>query len=78
MKVNKIWQALAIFMIGAIFGIFITTKTFIKNIPESTSITIGKMLVKGKNNEVTQPIIIKENTPEKKSEKKIFKRKNKK
>jgi len=60
MKVSKIWMFVSVFLIGAIFGIFITTKVFINNIPETTSITIGKMKVRGKNNEVSTDVVLQE------------------
>ena len=64
MKVSKIWMFVSVFLIGAIFGIFITTKVFINNIPETTSITIGKMKVRGKNNEMKTDIILENTEPE--------------
>ena len=60
MKVSKIWMFVSVFLIGSVFGIYITTKIFINNIPETTSITIGKMKVRGKNNEMKTDIILEE------------------
>jgi len=60
MKVSKIWMFVSVFLIGSVFGIYITTKIFINNIPETTSITIGKMKVRGKNNEMKTDVILEE------------------
>lgn len=48
-KVSYIWQVLALFFIGALFGMFITIKFLV---PPSTVIEIGKIKLKGNNNQV--------------------------
>ena len=60
MKVSKYWVYVSMFLIGCIFGMFITAKVFINNIPESTTISIGKMKVRGQNNEITTDVILEE------------------
>ena len=66
----------SVFLLGSVFGIFVTSKIFINNIPEKTSISIGRLQVKGKGNEVSTDVIL-ENTEVEKTEKRkgIFKKK---
>lgn len=57
MKVSRAWMFTSILLVGILIGgaagATITAKIFIKNMPETTSITIGKFKVKGRNNEVS-------------------------
>ena len=52
MKVSFIYRIALFFFLGFAVGTFITAKTFIRNIPPTTQIEIGKVKVKGKGNTV--------------------------
>ncbi len=52
MKVSFIWRLVAAVLLGFSLGVFVTSKTFIKNIPPTTEIEIGRVKIKGKGNTV--------------------------
>lgn len=52
MRVSFIYRILLFFFLGFAVGTFVTAKVFIKNIPATTQIEIGKVKVKGRDNTV--------------------------
>lgn len=48
LKVSIVWRLLTMFVLGIVFGTFITVKW----IPPSTQVKIGSVKVKGRNNTV--------------------------
>ncbi len=52
MKVSFIWRLVAAVLLGFSLGVFVTSKTFIKNIPPSTTIEIRGVKIKGRGNTV--------------------------
>lgn len=52
MKVSFIWRIAFAFTLGLSVGVFFTSRTFMNNIPPTTSIEIGRVKLKGKGNTV--------------------------
>ena len=52
MKVSFIWRLAFALAIGFALGVFVTSTVFIKNIPPTTAIEIGRVKIKGKGNTV--------------------------
>jgi len=52
MKVSFIWRLAFAAVLGFSLGVFVTSRTFIKNIPPSTEISIGKVKIRGQGNTI--------------------------
>lgn len=64
MRVSWIYRALMFMFIGFAIGTFVTAKAFIKNMPPSTQIEIGKVKVRGKGNTVESVMNVEDVTTE--------------
>ena len=52
MRVSFIWRLAFALTLGFSLGVFVTSKVFIKNMPPTTAIEIGRVKIKGKGNTV--------------------------
>ena len=49
-KVSIIWRSVVVFLLGIVFGMFITIKFLV---PPTTAISIGKIKLKGDNSQIS-------------------------
>jgi len=57
-KVSYIWRMVCIFLIGLIIGIFISFRYIKNSIPKGQLVEIGKIKIKGNNNDTNTQIVI--------------------
>lgn len=78
MKVSFIWRLAFALVLGFSLGVFVTSRTFIKNIPPSIEISIGKVKIRGQGNVIENIMDIEDVTTdgsETKNKRKRFRRK---